>query len=164
MNLNAYEIAGVGVVVGAGIMAGGAVLVKYLAKKGVNVSAVEEKLDTGLQFAEKAADALQAFLPAPYNTLVKTIASYAAKTVETTEALTKAGLMTADQRKTAATSIIVNDLQSAGLPTDENVQKLISVAIDASALLLPGHIATTTSTGTTTAATAASSTAETATK
>lgn len=159
--ISIYEIAGIAAVGGAAVMAGGVLLVKVLKSKGIDVEVVEKKLDSGLQFAEQAADALAPFIPAPYNAIVKTITSAAAKTVETTEALTKAGLMSADQRKAAATNIIIADMEAEKLPVDDNVKKLISVAIDSAALLLPGHL-TTTATATTTAATATASPTDTA--
>lgn len=154
--MNTQTIAAICVICTVAVMVGGAKLIGYLRKKGVDVEVIEKKLDSCMQFAEKAADALEPFIPEPYSGLVQTITNCAAKTVQTTEDLTKAGLMTADQRKEAATKIITADLKSAGLPIDENIQKLISVAIDTAALLLPGHVSVPASNQTAATAVAAS--------
>lgn len=143
--MNTYQIAAICAVGGAAITVGTVRLVRFLKSKGINVDALEAKADAGIQYAERAADAIAPFLPEPYGTIVKKAAAYVADGVDVTEKLKDAGMMSANQRKTAATNLILADLKKAGLPVDANVEKILSVVIDGSALVLPGHVATMTS-------------------
>lgn len=140
--MNTYQIAAICAICGAAVAISAAKLVQFLKSKGINVDALEAKANAGIQYAERAADAIAPFLPEPYGTIVKKAATYVADGVDVTEKLKDAGMMSADQRKTAATNLILADLKKAGLPVDSNVEKILSVVIDGSALVLPGHVAT----------------------
>lgn len=128
------------VLLGATTLIGAACLGAYLTKKGVNVKSIEYETDKVIAYSSSAAEALAPYLPMPYRGLIQTIAKYSAETVQTTEALYDASMLTGDKRKEAAVSIIIKDMEEANLTVDENVKKLISVAIDAACLVLPHHI------------------------
>ena len=111
-----------------------------LGKKGISLAKVETAAEKLAAWAVSAADALAPFLPEPYKSLIGNITKSASSVVQTTEALNDASMLATDQRKAAATNIIVKDLQEAKITVDSNVQKLISVSIDAACLLLPHHM------------------------
>lgn len=124
----------------AGGMAGDYFLQKFLAAKKIDLSAVEAKVDKVLEYLIKDAEAIAPFLPPKYSAIVDKIAKSVAAVVQKIEDLHNLNLVPADQRKAAATKLIIADLEAQHITVDENIQKLISAAIDSACLVLPHHV------------------------
>lgn len=124
------------------VMIACAYLGAYLTRKGISVKKIETTAEKLASWAVSAADALAPYLPSPYSSIALAITKAVARVVQMTEALNDASMLAADQRKAAATNIIVKELTDSKITVDANVQKLISVSIDSACLLLPHHIDT----------------------
>lgn len=126
------------VILGAcALIAGGAYLGNYLSKKKIDTAKVGEKVVSAANVAEAFALAIAPFLPAKYGSILSKLSVSAYKSVNTVEALSKASVLPEEKRKATATSLIQSELQQAGIPIDDEVNKLISVSVDLMCRFMP---------------------------
>jgi hypothetical protein len=109
----------------------------FFAKHNINEPAIAQKVIKGLSVAEAFALAITPFLPIPYANIISKLFQFTTNGVNTAEALYKASAVSADQRKTTATSLITSELTQAGVVPDDEINKLISVSIDLMCRFLP---------------------------
>lgn len=119
------------------LIAGGAYLGNYLSKKKIDTAKVEKKVVSAANVAQAFALAVAPFLPAKYGSILSKLAIASYKGVNTTEALWKAAVLPEEKRKVTATSLIQSELQQAGIPIDDEVNKLISVSVDLMCRFMP---------------------------
>lgn len=110
---------------------------KYLTAKKIDGDTTVEKGVSYANVAEAFALAIAPFLPAKYGNILSKLAVAAFKSVNTVEALWKASVLPEDKRKATATSLIQSELTQAGIPVDDEVNKLISVSVDLMCRFLP---------------------------
>lgn len=117
------------------------VLAKKLKAKKVDAESVLEKVETGLDYAQTIATAIDPFLPKIAGTVITKTLTAAQKAVVRAEATYKAANSTdpkaADNRKAEATSLVKSALALDGIQDTPDVDKLINAVIPVLVLALP---------------------------
>jgi hypothetical protein len=126
------------IILGAVILVGvAAYLSNYLTKHKIDAEAVIQKALQGLSIADSFALAITPFLPVAYGNIISKLFQFTLEGVNTAEALFKAAVLSSDQRKATATSLITSKLVQAGVKPDDEINKLISVSVDLMCRFLP---------------------------
>ena len=120
------------------VFGGLAVAIPVLVKKGINISGVLSDTSTVLTTADTVVDTLQGFFPdVPAFTLIDRVIGWAQKAAEAAEQLYKTSKIEADQRKAAATKLVYDFIEAAGIDIDDTMKKVVEGAIEAAVFALP---------------------------
>lgn len=138
MLMNQAEIVCI-IVAAAGVIFGVCgFLFPFLSKRGINAGEVLGKIDSGLDIAQKAVEAIKEIAPAtPYLSTAKAIIDFADEGVEKAEQLYKANQISADARKAEAIQLTKDLLTAAKVEITPQIEKIIDGCVEAAVFTLP---------------------------
>jgi chitinase len=109
-----------------------------LTKKGIDTNAILSKVDSGLEVAGKAVDAIKAIAPnTPYISTAEAIIEFADQGVRQAEQLYISNQISADARKTEAVKLTKNLLTAAGVTITPQIETIINGCVEAATFTLP---------------------------
>ncbi|HEX2986117.1 MAG TPA: hypothetical protein VHO71_04805 [Caproiciproducens sp.] len=109
-----------------------------LTKKGVDTNAILGKVDSGLEVAGKAVDAIKAIAPdTPYISTAEAIIEFADQGVRQAEQLYISNQISADARKTEAVQLTKDLLTAAGVTITPQIETIINGCVEAATFTLP---------------------------
>nr|WP_319487225.1 hypothetical protein [uncultured Caproiciproducens sp.] len=109
-----------------------------LAKKGINVEGILQKVDSGLEVAGKAIDAVKAISPnLPYISTADAIIDYSRQGVQQAEQLYNANKISADARKSEAIKLTKELLKAAKVDITPEIETVIEGCVEAAVYVLP---------------------------
>jgi hypothetical protein len=112
-------------------------LFKVSSDKEIDLDTIVSKALSAYGTAATLAAAIEPFLPAPYNAVVKTIFTFADKAVHIAEEAYKAGTCAKDERKAKATAFICDALKQENIEIDGKVENLVDTATEMMVKTLP---------------------------
>lgn len=112
-------------------------LVYYLAKRGVNMKGIVDKVQDGIDVADTITDALVAVAPNAVTSTLQKIVDAAKVAVDSAEQLYLNDSITADQRKATATDTLKRALALDGIAYEGDVSALGDAAMEAAVNALP---------------------------
>lgn len=109
-----------------------------LSKKGINTGEILDKMDSGLDIAQKAVEGIKAIAPAtPYISTAEAILDFTNEGVQKAEQLYKANQISADARKAEAVQLTKDLLTAAKVEVTPQIEKIIDGCVEAAVFTLP---------------------------
>lgn len=109
-----------------------------LTKKGVDTNAILGKVDSGLEVAGKAVDAIKNIAPdTPYISTAEAIIEFADRGVKRAEQLYQSNRISADARNAKAIELTKDLLTAAGVTVTSQIEEIIDGCIEAATFELP---------------------------
>ncbi|HCW80998.1 MAG TPA: hypothetical protein DG942_07865 [Ruminococcaceae bacterium] len=110
----------------------------FLSKKGINTGEILDKMDSGLDIAQKAVEGIKAIAPAtPYISTAEAILDFTNEGVQKAEQLYKANQISADARKAEAIQLTKDLLTAAKVEVTPQIEKIIDGCVEAAVFTLP---------------------------
>lgn len=116
-------------------------IISIAKKHKIDLAAAIDKAQTELPLLSSIVNLLEAALPASVKPIATTLGDAIAKAVDTAELLKNASVVTPDQRKETAMSLITAALKAQGITPDDKTTGAISDAVDIAARVLVAHAA-----------------------
>lgn len=136
--MNQVEIICIAAVAGCAVVGACGIILSWLKKKGVNITAILEKVDSGLNIAEKAVDGIKAIDPnVPYISTAQAIIKYADVGVKQAEQLSKSSQIAEADRKTKAIELAKGLLTLDGITITTEVESALDGCVEAATNAIP---------------------------
>ncbi len=136
--MNQVEIVCIIIAAVGGIFGVCGIVFPKLTKKGVDTNAILGKVDSGLEVAGKAVDAIKAIAPdTPYISTAEAIIEFADQGVKQAEQLYISNQISADARKTEAVQLTKDLLTAAGVTITPQIETIINGCVEAATFTLP---------------------------